>query len=305
MIRSTSSIASFFKVGCVALLLGSGAVSQADTVVFQDSTGKVVNTTLNVGGSNYSVDWYLPSGTASALLVAEHGFSRGCGNLRDTSKRIMANGLMVFCMNANMTGGAPALAETLGDTLVNGNVVTPDGRGIPTKIIVGGHSAGGHFATRLGWKLQQIAPNRLLGAILFDPVAAGGFTNNLVAISNGGARPVYAITSNSSLCNQFNNAYGALRQIRNAALANGHDGFVGLQLTSWSTHVDSEGNNTDIIGYGACLQSPPKSYNTGYLRDLSSQWAFDLANGVKMPTAYPGGSYVNSLLTGKWAALIQ
>jgi hypothetical protein len=43
----------------------------------------------------------------------------------------------------------------------------------------------------------------------------------------------------------------------------------------------------------------------GYLRDLSSQWAFDLANGVKMPTAYPGGSYINSLLSGKWAALIQ
>ena len=68
MIRSTSSLASFFKVGCVALLLGAGAASRADTVVFQDSTGKVVNTTLNVGGSSYSVDWYLPSGTASALM---------------------------------------------------------------------------------------------------------------------------------------------------------------------------------------------------------------------------------------------
>ncbi|WP_374593260.1 alpha/beta hydrolase [Aquabacterium sp.] len=298
-------IAAFVRFASAAALLGGCLAAQADTVVFQDSTGKVINASLNVGGTNYSVDWYLPSGTASALVTVQHGFSRGCGNLRDTSKRMMANGLMVFCMNANMSGGAPALAETLGDALVNGGIVTPDGRGIPAKIIVGGHSAGGHFATRLGWKLNQIAPSRLLGSILFDPVAAGGFTDNLVAISNAGQRPVYAITSNSSLCNQFNNAYGALRQIRNAALANGRDGFVGLQLTSWSTHVDSEGNNTDIIGYGACLQSPPKSTNIGYLRDLSSQWAFDLANGVKMPTAYPGGSYVNSLLTGKWATLIQ
>lgn len=289
----------------IALVCASAASHAADKVVFQDSTGQVINTQLVVGGTSYSVDWYLPSGTASALVTVQHGFSRGCGNQRDTSKRMMANGLMVFCMNANMAGGAPALAETLGDALVSGSVVTPDGRSIPNKIIVGGHSAGGHFASRLGWKLQQIAPSRLAGAILFDPVAAGGFTDNLVAISSGGSRPVYAITSNSSLCNQFNNAYGALTQIRNAAMTNGRDGFVGLQLTSWSTHVDSEGNNTDVIGYGACLQSPPKGYNTSYLRDLSSQWAFDIANGVKMPTAYPGGSYVNSLITGKWAKLIQ
>lgn len=293
------------KAVCAATLVCAGAASQADTVVFQDSTGKVVNSTLVVGGTSYSVDWYLPSGTASALVVVEHGFSRGCGNLRDTSKRIMANGLMVFCMNANMAGGAPNKAEALGDALVSGTVITPDGRYVPDKIIVGGHSAGGHFASRLGWKLQQVAPNRLLGAILFDPVAAGGFTDNLVAISNGGQRPVYAITSNPSLCNQFNNAYGALKQIRNAAIANGHDGFVGLQLTSASTHVDSEGNNTDVIGYGACLQLPPKAYNTAYLRDLSSQWAYDMANGVRMPTAYPGGSTINSLLNGNWAKLIQ
>ncbi len=288
-----------------AALLAGGALAHADTVVFEDSTGKVVNSALSVGGTSYSVDWYLPSGTASALINVQHGFSRGCGNLRDTSKRMMANGLMVLCINADMSGGAPALAETLGNALVGGQITTPDGRQLPDRIIVGGHSAGGHFATRLGWKLNQIAPHRLLGAILFDPVAAGGFTDNLVAISGAGARPVYAITSNSSLCNQFNNAYGALRQIRSAALASGRDGFVGLQLKSWSTHVDSEGNNTNLIGYAACLQSPPKSYNTGYLRDLSSQWAFDLANGVKMPTAYPGGSYVNALLNGKWATLIQ
>jgi pimeloyl-ACP methyl ester carboxylesterase len=208
-------------------------------------------------------------------------------------------------MNANVQGGAPDKAEALAEALVNSGQTAPGGVAIPYKIIVGGHSAGGHFASRLGWKLNQIAPDRLKGAILFDPVAAGGFSENIYSISQNGQRPVYAITSRGGICNNFNNADEALRNARNAAIANGRDGFVGIQLTDRSTHVDSEGGNTDFIGYAACLQSAPKSYNISYLRDLSSQWAFDIANNVKNPAAYPGGSYINNLLSWKDAKLIQ
>lgn len=289
----------------VATLTLCSAGAHADTIISKDSTGSVINSQLTIAGTSYSVDWYLPNANASGLVTVQHGFSRGCGNLRDTSKRIMANGLMVLCVNANMSGGNAALAEALGDALINGKVTTPDGRVMPFRIAVGGHSAGGQFASRLGWKIQQIAPARLTGAILFDPVAADGFTDNLMAISQNGQRPVYAVTSNGGICNSFNNAYGALKQVRSFAVSNGRDGFVGLQLTNASTHVDSEGNNTDLIGYGACLQAPPKAENTAYLRDLSSQWAFDVINNVRNPAAYPGGSYVNTLLTNKRASLIQ
>jgi pimeloyl-ACP methyl ester carboxylesterase len=280
-------------------------VTLADTVISQDSTGKVINSQYTVGGTSYNVDWYMPTGTAYALVTDQHGFSRGCGNQRDTSKRIMATGAMVFCMNANVSGGAPDKAEALAEALINSGQTAPGGVSIPNKIIVGGHSAGGHFASRLGWKLNQIAPSRLTGAILFDPVAAGGFSENLYAISQNGARPVYAITSNGGICNSSNNAYGALKTVRSTAIANGNDGFVGIQLTDRSTHVDSEGGNTDFIGYAACLQAAPKSYNTSYLRDLSSQWAFDIANQVKNPAAYPGGSYITNLLNWNDTKLIQ
>ena len=289
----------------MATLLLCSVGANADTIVSKDSTGSVINSQLTVAGTSYSVDWYLPNANASGLVTVQHGFSRGCGNLRDTSKRIMANGLMVLCVNANMSGGNPSLAEALANALINGNITTPDGRVMPFKIAVGGHSAGGHFASRVGWKIQQIAPARLAGAILFDPVAADGFTDNLMAISQNGQRPVYAVTSNGGICNSFNNAYGALKQVRSFAVSNGRDGFVGLQLTNASTHVDSEGNNTDLIGYGACLQAPPKAENTAYLRDLSSQWAFDVINNVRNPAAYPNGSYINTLLTNKRASLIQ
>lgn len=117
----------------VATLLLCSTGAHADTIVSKDSTGSVINSQLTIAGTSYSVDWYLPNANASGLVTVQHGFSRGCGNLRDTSKRIMANGLMVLCVNANMSGGNPSLAEALADTLVNGNITTPDGRVMPSK----------------------------------------------------------------------------------------------------------------------------------------------------------------------------
>lgn len=289
-----------------AAALAVGAVNaSADTTVYSGSDGKVINAQLTVGGTSYNVDWYLPSTPAAALMTYQHGFSRGCGNHRDSSKRIMARGVMVLCLNANVSGGNPDLGAKLADLIASRTMVAPGGVAVPANTIVGGHSAGGHFASAVGARLAQVGYPYLKGAMLFDPVAAGGFTNNLVAISNYGQRPVYAITANGGLCNQFNNAYGALRQISNSARASGRDGFVGLQLTSNSTHVDSEGNNTDFIGYSACLNLPPKTANTAYLRDLSAAWVNDLARGTRDTNAYPGGGYVNTLLSGGKAKTIN
>lgn len=277
----------------------------ADTTIYSGPDGKVINAQLTVGGTSWNVDWYIPSSPAAALVTLQHGFSRGCGNYRDTSKRIMQRGLMVLCLNAPMSGGNPALAAQFADLIASRSMMAPGGVEVPANTIVGGHSAGGHFASAVGARLAIVDYPYLKGALLFDPVAAGGFTNNLVAISAYGQRPVYAITANGGVCNMFNNAYGALRQISNAARNSGGNGFVGLQLTSRSTHVDAEGNNTDFIGYSACLSLPPKSSNTAYLRDLSAAWANDLARGTRDTNAYPGGAYVQNLIANRKAKTIN
>lgn len=294
----------FTWLGALALTV-TAATAGANTVVYSGADGKVINAQLTVGGTSWNVDWYLPSTQATALMTLQHGFSRGCGNYRDSSKRIMARGVMVLCLNAPMSGGNPELGRALGNLIASRTMVAPGGVPVPAATIVGGHSAGGHFATEVGRRLAEVGYPHLKGAILFDPVAAGGFTDNLVAISGYGVRPVYAVTANGGVCNMWNNAYGALRQIGNAAAANGRDGFVGLQLTRYSTHVDVEGNNTDFIGYSACLNLAPRSYNTAYLRDLSAAWAYDLANGTRDPAAYPGGSYVQALIDNSRAKLIR
>ena len=84
-----------------------------------DAAGTVVSTTLQIDGVDYPADWYLPNGTATGLMLLQHGFSRGCGNLRNTSKAVMEKGLMVLCLNADMSGGNPKLAEALAGELVD------------------------------------------------------------------------------------------------------------------------------------------------------------------------------------------
>lgn len=290
-------------IAAVIAIFAGGAL--AETTVYSGPDGKVVNAQLSVGGTSWNVDWYVPSSPAAALVTLQHGFSRGCGNYRDTSKRIMQRGLMVLCLNAPMSGGNPALAAQFADLIASRSMVAPGGVAVPENVIVGGHSAGGHFASAVGARLAIVDYPYLKGALLFDPVAAGGFTNNLVAISGYGQRPVYAITANGGVCNMLNNAYGALRQISDAARNSGQDGFVGLQLTSGSTHVDAEGNNTDFVGYSACLNLPPRASNTAYLRDLSAAWANDLARGTRDANAYPGGAYVQNLIANKKAKTIN
>lgn len=297
---------------CLAAMVCAGTAACAQPAPAQGPAtglatmagGSIVKAKLKVGARSYNAVWYLPAGPASGFISVQHGFSRECANQRDTTRRFMELGLMALCLNADMSGGNPALAEALARTLLAG-VVAPDGRPVPERLIVAGHSAGGAFASRLGWALAAGAPSRLKGAVLFDPVAADDFTSNLQAISTGGSRPVLAVSANASACNASNNAYPALRQVQADALAAGASGFVGAQLTQRSTHVDSEGNNTNLLGYIACGQGKPVAANTERLRELTSRWAADMAAGTFTAAYYPGGDYLEPLLAGQLARLID
>ena len=288
----------------LATTVALAGAARADEVVLQDAAGTVVSTTLQIDGVDYPADWYLPTGPALGLAVVEHGFTRQCANQRETTRELMNRGLMALCVTAPMAGGNPALADALAARLVAG-VLAPDGRTPPERIVVGGHSAGGHFASRLGWKLTALAPQRLAGAVLFDPVAANGFADQLSVLSAAGQRPVLAITANAGGCNANNTADPGLRRVRNEALAAGRDGFVGVQLIDRSTHVDSEGKDTDLLGTAACRQGPPRAFNVTYLRQLAAAWALDLVLGTRSAEFYPGGSYVEGMLALQDARLIE
>jgi pimeloyl-ACP methyl ester carboxylesterase len=136
---------------------------------------------VTIGGTGRRVEWWLPEGEAPALVTVHHGFARNCGAVRETARQIARRGLMTLCVDATMAGGNPALADALAAALLAG-LITPQARVLPQAIVVSGHSAGASFAIRLGRTLAALAPERVAGAVLFDPVA-------VAACGQGGPRP--------------------------------------------------------------------------------------------------------------------
>lgn len=279
-------------------LLGTAPVAQAaDSACsgYSSASTTCTVTARTIGGASRSTSWYLPNGAASAVMLLEHGFSRKCANLRGTSRAIAEKGLMVLCVDADLSGGNPALATQVADALAAGTLAPPAGRPMPSRIIAGGHSAGGHFAALVGQRLAQTAPTRLAGAVLFDPVADAGFSTAVAAISDSGRRPVLSVAARPSLTNLYNNSFGALTALDNP--------FVGIQLvwarftfgwpTGGSCHVDVEGENTDALGtIGAGCS--PNATQTARLRDLGSTWARDLATGTRTSAYWCGDANVVS-----------
>lgn len=292
------------RLACASALLLLTACATAHEPPTGQAPSRQIADTLLIGGAEYDVAWGRPDAAPVGLAVIQHGFTRRCDNLRGTLDALVAQGLVTLCVNAPMAGGNPALADALADTLV-ASVATPWGEPAPQAVVVGGHSAGGAFAARLGATLALIAPQRLASALLFDPVAAAGFSDDLRQLSAAGQRPVRTVSANASGCNAFHNAYPALQAVLDDAAAAGNEAFVGLQLADRSTHVDAEGSDSDLLGWVACRQGPPRPANVTALRDLASAWAADMALGVRTPACYPGGKVLERLRSRDRALLIE
>ncbi len=233
------------------------------------AAGTIVVGTIELDAQPRVAHWYLPAADATALVVFEHGFTRRCANLRETTRQWMAAGLMALCVDAPMAGGNPALAEALARRL-GGNIGAPDGRKVPGSIIVAGHSAGAVFAAALGASLDAIVPGRLAGALLFDPVATAGFEAALRAVSAAGRRPVLALLAPPHRCNADSNALPALRLAEQEARDAGSTAFVVVRLAEGATHADVEGVDTDGLAEWAC--GPVQPARTAALRALAMEW---------------------------------
>jgi len=264
------------------------------------AAGTVVVGTLDLDARPVAAHWYLPpTGEAPALVVFEHGFARRCANLRETTRQVMAAGLMALCVDVPMAGGNPALAETLARHLAR-DAQTPDGRAVPRRVVVAGHSAGAVFALALGARLEALAPGRLAGALLVDPVAppvaeasanpgepadppgasapgasaaSGGptrFEATLHAVSAGGRRPVLALLAPRHRCNAASNALPALRRAEQAAREAGSHAFVVVQFGEGATHADVEGEDTDALATWACGTVDPA--RSAALRVMAIDW---------------------------------
>jgi hypothetical protein len=238
---------------------------------------------LRLAGQDIETEWHLPSsgGTTpgatagpAAWLLLQHGFARRCANLRHLAAQLAREaGVATLCLNAEMGGGSPALADALAHWLASDEAQAPDGRGAPPRLIVGGFSAGGAFAARVGQGLAAPggAPDRLAGALLFDPVGGASMGRALVAVSAGGQRPVRALMAPPVRCNAMQVGVRALRAVRAAGLPEREPAFLGVVFTA-GTHVDAEGPDTEALAVRACRDGWPRPAVVQALRDLATDW---------------------------------
>jgi hypothetical protein len=205
------------------------------------------------------------------LVVMQHGFMRQCRHLDGLRTALARQSWWVLCLDLPAAAGDPALADNLAVALRDGSI-TPAGVVMPPRIVVGGFSAGSVFAVRLGAALARLAPERLAGALLLDPVDARGFEAALRIVDGGGRRPWLAILANPGPCNAQLSAQAPLDRVRADALPDAAAAGVVVQLTRGSTHVDAEGEDSSDLAIAACGQGPPVPANVAALRGLVAAW---------------------------------
>lgn len=220
---------------------------------------------MPLGGESVEVSWTWPDGVAPrGLLLLQHGFSRHCMHLRGSAQALAEAGWLVMCLNAPMGGGNPRLARALARTIAERRWPAPDGGALPARVVVGGHSAGAAFAARVGVVLQRLAPERLAGALLFDPVGVRTLP----------ARPTMAFVAPPMPCNAM----------QRDALA--HRAWPWLELVEGpldATHMDIEGTDTDAIARRFCAPGEVQPSNTQRLRERAQAWLSALATSGTSP----------------------
>ena len=249
----------------------SGCATGPGVVPLLPSQGERQQATLTLADGPVLVEWHLPAGPARGLVTLQHGYSRRCEHLRDLATQFTRQGFMTICFQASMAGGNPLLADALAPVLASPTLRAPNGVAVPNAIVVAGHSAGGHFAVRLGVALSRLAPQRLRGAVLLDPVGGRGFEADLQALSAQGTTPLWASLAPSSPCNAGGQARGPLSRLPTDR--------VHVETIEGATHLDAEGANTDALAVAACGEGRPQPERVQSLHARATAAALQFSNG--------------------------
>jgi pimeloyl-ACP methyl ester carboxylesterase len=222
-------------------------------------------------GQELDLEWHLPAGPARALVTLQHGFARRCAHLRGLAAVFADSGYATLCVQADMARGAPDLAAALAQTLAAALLQPPDGRALPARVVVAGHSTGGLFAARLGAALAERAPGMLAAVLLFDPVG-GAELGDALRRARGAAAvvPALALLAPPSRCNAGQRARPALE----AAAVTRVDVEQG-------THLDAEGGDTDAVAVWACREGAPREAAVRQLRARALDFADAAVSGPR------------------------
>ncbi len=283
------------------------------------SVTKVSNTTdtkCSIFTYHTPTDWYFPSGTPTALVWLQHGFSETKNEWNGYANELANAGYLVVgttlasadlfgCTVSNIGNNTPYLNnvadvfgkkndpnEKLGRSFTNAkNTAGRSSLAMPTNMVFVGHSAGAevvaYVANRIHTNYAGTFP-QVKGVVFADGV--NSFTGLNMANGLNGLYPtnvpVYATASPPYSCN--NNQSGTTE------LKVDFPGRFHGALINTGAHQDIFGS--DATGVETLTCGTPQSQNISAARGLTTAWIGDMVSGIANPANYPGGSYFQSLV---------
>jgi pimeloyl-ACP methyl ester carboxylesterase len=194
------------------------------------------------------------------LVLVFPGFGRRCDNLAGLMRAFAQSNWISVC--------EPGMDVRYVDRLHRQVMAASDRYATPTRWVLAGHSAGGAQALALAAQMGELAPGRLAGVMMFDPVARdpAALARDLIAVARGGT-PVLVDVAPPSRCN----VHGASASAVRTAAAD----VPGVQVTGpapGATHLDAEGTDAEAFAVAACGEGLPQA--TAVQRLLSGARAF-------------------------------
>ena len=256
----------------------------------------LIDTTLTFGRESVNVTWFLPGAEQpKGFVVLFHGFARNKGHMRDLASRLQKEGLVVLTPTLglgliNNLEFLKAMAEGLRSLeKVPGTEVA-----LPANVVVAGHSAGGKNAAILASLLRTSLGERLVGALLLDPVERDGQLEDALKALEGTKVDVLSVLARPSSCNANSNATELLKRYS--------ADFKGIRFTKGS-HCDAEGTSTDLICRLPC--GAPQKKTMESTQAFAVNWILGFFEGNRRAPYFPGGDVLGEVLDTSEGSLLE
>lgn len=256
----------------------------------------LIDAKMNFGRDAVNVTWYLPSTEApKGFVVLFHGFARNKGHMRDLASRLQKEGLVVLTptLGLGLINNVEFL-KAMGESLRTLDKVPGTEIALPSNVVVAGHSAGGKNAAVLAASLRISLGERLVGALLLDPVERDGQLEGALKALDGSGVDVLSVLARPSSCNANSNATELLKRYS--------ADFKGLRFAKGS-HCDAEGTSTDTLCRLPCGKSQEKTMEG--TQAFAVNWVLGFFEGSRRAPYFPGGDVLGGILDTSEGTLLE
>ena len=276
--------------------LSKNAANAVEPAASFAAAASFIDSKLSFGRETVNVTWFLP-GTEQpkGFVVLFHGFARNKGHMRDLASRLQKEGLVVLTptLGLGLINNLEFL-KAMAEGLRTMEKVPGTDVALPANVVVAGHSAGGKNAAILASLLRTSLGERLVGALLLDPVERDGQLEGALKALEGTSVDVLSVLARPSSCNANSNATELLKRYS--------ADFKGIRFAKGS-HCDAEGTSTDLICRLPC--GAPQKTTMESTQAFAVNWILGFFEGSRRAAYFPGGDVLGGLLDTSEGSLLE